>query len=48
MSKHPPEGLEEAILDAITRHCQDEDDREAALRYFKDILVSEMIDEAFE
>lgn len=40
--------LEALIIEAIQRCCENEDDKEAALRYFKNCTVNEMIEEALE
>lgn len=41
------EDLEQAILDVIRECCQTDEDQKKAKAYFKGILVTEVIDEAF-
>ena len=40
--------LEEKFNNAIQQHCQTDEDKEAAKKYFKDYLVNDMIDAALE
>jgi len=40
--------LENEIIEAIQRCCSTEEDKEKAKRYFYNILVNDVIDEALE
>jgi len=38
--------IEEAIISAIERYCTTEEETKEALKYFKDVLVTELIEES--
>jgi hypothetical protein len=38
--------IEEAIISAIERYCTTEKETKEALKYFKDVLVTELIEES--
>lgn len=40
--------LEDEMVEAIQRCCSTDSDKENALRYFKDCLINDLINEALE
>ena len=40
--------IEDAIIEIIQRYCLTDKDKEEAQKYFKDVFVNDLIDDALE